>query len=618
MKKSIFILACALISFSGFSQKRVIISKEWQNYGVRMENSDKLNPEEQRSIPPLKSKCFLEEDIGTTWYDLQTMSSIQKRLHVFDDGSMAAVWTMGFDLIAFFDRGTGYNYFDGASWGPEPEGILESYRSGWPEYDQYGENGEIVVSHISGTGVAEGLTLLNRENKGTGTWTELNFLGPPQCEGLLWPRIATGGVDHSVIHLLAVTVPNGNCGPPYQDQDMAILYSRSLDGGNNWAPKNYIIPLINSNYYNGFSADVYDINAQGDNVGILIGGKWIGLLLLKSNDGGNTWAKTIIWDHPYPLFNYNYPTDTFYCADGSHAFDFDNNGMAHVVFGINRTYCDGAGTYWFPAVDGIGYWNENRPTFSNNLNALSPYGDPGSELEEDYSLIGWTQDINNNGQLDILNDWGMYYIGFSSMPQILVDDDNEIFVVYSSVTENLDNGEQNYRHIWARYSSQGLFWGSFIDLTNNPIHIFDECIYPSLAPYSDDFYYLTYQRDLEPGLAIRGDQDPFTENYITFMKTDFAVGIPEKQKSGEILKVSQNHPNPFSSESKIKVELFEAANVTLTIKTLTGQKVLQTDKGYLQPGVHLFSINAKGLNPGLYFYTVNAGEFSTTKKMIIE
>lgn len=619
MKTLVLISACILSNILSFAQQRVMILKEWQNYGIRVDHSVNQTSDEISSKPPYKATNFLEVDIGNTWYDLQTMSSMQKRLHVFDDGSMASVWMMAFDFSAFFDRGTGYNYFDGLNWGPLPVERLETYHSGWPEYAPYGENGEIIVSHISGEDTVEGLTLLKRENKGIGDWQETNFIGPTNFENILWPRIATEGVDYSVIHLLAITMPESNKKLLYKGQDMAILYSRSFDGGYTWNPENYVIPLIDSSYYLGFAPDVYVIKSEGNNVGILIGDMWTGLLLLKSADSGNTWAKTIIWDHPYPLYNNTYPTDTFYCADGSHDFDFDNDGMAHVVFGINRTYCDDGGSYyWFPAVGGIGYWNEDRPTFSNNLNALSPYGDPGSELEENYSLIGWSQDVNNNGQLDILDDWGRYYVGFSSMPQITVDDIGDILVVYSSVTENLDNGLQNYRHLWGRISYNGEYWGPFYGLTSNALHIWDECIYPSLASYSDECFYLTYQRDNEPGLAIRGDLDPYTVNYVTFMETDLGVGVPEKQKSGEILTVSQNQPNPFSRETKVKVDLLEPANVSLTIKTLTGQKVLHTEKGYLQPGTHLFTINAKGMNPGLYFYTVNAGEFSTTKRMIIE
>jgi hypothetical protein len=250
MKKSVFLSACVLISFFGFSQKRVIISKELQNYGLRVDYSIKQNPEGQQSIPPLKNSCFLEEDIGTTYYDMQTTASMQKRIHVFDDSTMGAVWTMGFNSEAFPERGTGYNYFDGSSWQTMPEQRIESQRTGWPEYAPYGENGEIIVAHYAGTSSGvEGLALLKRINKGTGDWEELNFLGPPECEGILWPRIATGGANNSVIHLLAVTAPLSNCGFPYQGQEVAILYSRSTDGGTTWHPENYVIPLIDSNYY---------------------------------------------------------------------------------------------------------------------------------------------------------------------------------------------------------------------------------------------------------------------------------------------------------------------------------------------------------------------------------
>ena len=127
-------------------------------------------------------------------------------------------------------------------------------------------------------------------------------------------------------------------------------------------------------------------------------------VLMKSTDGGDTWNKTVIWEYPYPFFNPAAPfeTDTFYCVDGAHHLAFDSEGMVHVVFGINRAVADADGTYWFPLVDGVGYWNENRPTFSNSLEALNPYGEAGSELEEDYSLIGWMQDLDGNDSLDIL------------------------------------------------------------------------------------------------------------------------------------------------------------------------------------------------------------------------
>ncbi len=618
MKSIVITFTLILICTIGFSQQRVKISKELQDYGVKVDESYNQTRENHNIQAPYKSSCYFEEDIGTTYYDLQTNYSTQQRIHVFDDGTIGTVWTMGYDYPNFMDdRGTGYNYFDGTAWQLWPTERIESQRSGWASYAPLGENGELIVSHLSGADI-DGLLFNKRINKGVGDWEEWNFTGPQLFEDIIFPRMATGGVNNSVIHLLAVTKPYN----PYQGQISAILYSRSMDGGSTWNPENYVFPEIDNTHYVGFDGDTYDIKAEGDIVGILIGSPWIDLLLLKSTDSGNTWEKTIIWEHPYPMWNFNnmFPTDTFYCADGAHSLDFNDEGIVHVVFGINRTVCDGAGTYWFPAVGGIGYWNENRPSFSNNLNALSPYGHPDSELEEDYSLIGWTQDINGNGQLEFLDDWGTYYLGFSSMPQIVVDDMNRIFVVYSSVTETYDNGIQNYRHLWGRYSLDGYTWSSFLHLTNDLCHCMHENVFPSLATYSDGWlnYYLTFQYDPEPGMAVRGDNDPFFENFISFMAVDVITGIAKNMEPVKNLKVSQNVPNPFSDETLVQIELTESCNISLEIINLTGQKVLGIKEGYLQAGVHNITIDVEGLNPGLYFYTVKAGEAAVTRKMIVE
>jgi len=119
-------------------------------------------------------------------------------------------------------------------------------------------------------------------------------------------------------------------------------------------------------------------------------------------------------------------------------------------------------------------------------------------------------------------------------------------------------------------------------------------------------------------MAVKGDEDPYSENFIRLMKVYKGVGIFENQKSIENLKVSQNFPNPFSKITKVQVELFKTSNVAFEITNLTGQKVLKIDKGYLQKGLHIINIEAINLNPGLYFYTVKAGEAAITRKMVVE
>jgi hypothetical protein len=626
MKKLLLLGIIFSIGFAGFSQNRALLSKEQRNHFIKrtpnLQQSENLL--KAPTLPSYKSGFTPEETmIGNTRYDLQTNTSCQNRFHVFDDGTMGATWTYGINDPNFSDRGTGYNYFDGSAWGPAPTVRIESIRTGWPSYAPYGENGEIVVSHDFALGQ---LRYMIRDTKGTGTWSETVFEAPVD-QKISWPRATTSGINHNVIQMLAITWPEANTGTIYEGLDGALLYSRSTDGGSTWDPQNVILNGLNSNYYTGFSADMYEwATSNNDNIAFLVGDAWRDFVLMKSTDGGDTWNKTVIWECPYPLFNPAAPfeTDTFYCVDGAHHLAFDSEGKVHVVFGINRARGAADGTEWYPFVDGVGYWNESRPTFSNSLEALNPYGEDGSELVEDYSLIGWMQDTDGNDTLDILTTdgaQGLYYIGASSMPQITITENDEIYIVYSSTTEYYNDNFQNYRHLWARYSPNGDFWGKFVDLNADLIHTYDECVFPSLASKSDDYFYLIYQTDDLPGLAVRGDLDPYSNNTIWFMKEnldDIFVGNKGNLTPVYDYDILQNYPNPASDLTIVKVNIRHNTNLTIDVVNMLGQKVMTVDAGRVKPGMNQVELNVSDLSPGTYFYTVRAGEASVTKKMLVE
>jgi len=85
-------------------------------------------------------------------------------------------------------------------------------------------------------------------------------------------------------------------------------------------------------------------------------------------------------------------------------------------------------------------------------------------------------------------------------------------------------------------------------------------------------------------------------------------------------KLDQNFPNPFNPSTMISFELPEAVSVTLTIYDVTG-KVIERPfvNNTLKSGYHEFIWNtdSKGLSSGIYFYKLEAGNFSETKKMIL-
>jgi len=557
----------------------------------------------------------IEEDIGTTQYDLQSNSCTPYgRLFVYPDGTKAGVWTIGKSPTAFPDRGTGYNYFNGTAWGIDPPVRIETLRTGWPSYAPCGPNGEIVIAHQSGT---TPLVVAKRATKGTGAWVESLLPAPDGASGLLWPRMISSGPEHNSIHVIALTAPTGNGGTVYQNLDGALIYCKSDDAGETWGPWQ-LFDEISASYYLGFGGDSYSwLVSNGDHIGFIVPDSDRDLLVMHSSDNGENWEKTIIWEHPYPFYATTMVTDRFYCPDGSGHGVFDENGKMHITFGVNRAYADGGGSYWFPWVDGLAYWNSDmEPWLGGDTSVLNP-----DSLYANGHLIGWMQDINGNGELELvgLEGYPLYYLGPTSMPQIVYDESGILYVVYVSVTETYNNGVQDYRHIWTRASyDYGMTWTDPKDLTAGIFHIFDECVFPVISPTFDmGMPALIYQRDNEPGLHVRGDLDPPTTNYITYMVVDEYVGINDPVQTN-IATVSQNFPNPSTGTTYIEVNTTSATDLRILVTNLAGQKVMELNKGKVNAGQHILNINTSGLPTGVYFYTVFTGSQKTTQKMMVK
>lgn len=611
MKQALLFTFVAIFSLSIFAQQRAVLPKEYRNRAVIQKKNIKGDGLNSQNTPVKNySMVMSASDIGQTWYDLQTNRGMQKRIYLHDDGTMAGVWTYGPEVNpAGVNRGTGYNYFDGNSWGAYPSAAIESgAQAGWPSYAPWGENGEAYTCHD----YYDGTILGTRPEKGTGAWNLVIQAGPTGAEDISFPRITTTGVNHDVIHILSTTWVS------YLGQEGALLYAKTSDGGATWDIENQTFDDLGLDYTLDLGGDVYDFaEPKGGLIAFLVGDNWMDLVIMKSYDDGESWDKSLVWECPFPL-HVSGVTDTFYCPDGSHDIAIDNNGLVHVAFSLTRALGAEDGTHsYFPGVDGVVYWNENMPAFSNDINALNPYGDLASELIEDYNLIGWSQDVDNNGSLDILSEWGFYNTGMSSQPQMLIDDQNRIFVVYSSVTEGFNNGISNFRHLWARSSpNNGEWWGKFVDLNDDIIYIFDECVYPSMSTSSDEEIHLTYQKDGEPG-STGGVATVSTIRYMSNLKTDLLSGVNENKTLSQQT-VSQNYPNPFSWQSTVSVVLDQSATLSLEVSNLVGQLVYQIPAKRYNPGKNDFVIDASNLKTGVYFYTIKSGVESITKKMIVD
>ena len=115
--------------------------------------------------------------------------------------------------------------------------------------------------------------------------------------------------------------------------------------------------------------------------------------------------------------------------------------------------------------------------------------------------------------------------------------------------------------------------------------------------------------------------------YLYRWTGDTAPAAPAKEAETQPTALLSNYPNPFNPETWIPYQLSEAAEVTVTIHASDGKLVRTLELGQMPAGAYSDKEraaywdgrNAQGepVASGVYFYTLTAGDFSATRKMVI-
>jgi hypothetical protein len=82
-------------------------------------------------------------------------------------------------------------------------------------------------------------------------------------------------------------------------------------------------------------------------------------------------------------------------------------------------------------------------------------------------------------------------------------------------------------------------------------------------------------------------------------------------------RLEQNYPNPFNPATVINFSIPKAANVTLKVYNTLGQEVATLIDGYKNASNYQVTFDASKLASGVYVYTLQAGDFSFSKKMML-
>jgi len=100
--------------------------------------------------------------------------------------------------------------------------------------------------------------------------------------------------------------------------------------------------------------------------------------------------------------------------------------------------------------------------------------------------------------------------------------------------------------------------------------------------------------------------------------SDFGVWVSTAEPDMEMISISSNYPNPCRDITNVNMTLTEAANVSLEISNLIGQKVKTVNYGPFNKGLHTVNINVADLESGIYIYTISTGKDAVAGKMIVE
>ncbi|MGE5430648.1 MAG: two-component regulator propeller domain-containing protein [Syntrophomonadaceae bacterium] len=246
--------------------------------------------------------------------------------------------------------------------------------------------------------------------------------------------------------------------------------------------------------------------------------------------------------------------------DGNN-WTFYNSGNSGLISLSPKTITfDGANQLWTAENNLEIYDGKNWRSYTPNKKSL-PYQDVNS-INFDYSGTMWIS-------------MGSPFYDIKGGSMVKYDGIN--FTVYDTANSPLPLGYVN---------------SIFTDPNNNK--------WISVKGYVDR----TNWKEIGGGLAV------FNENGVVNVNSATSL------ESGSFI-LNQNYPNPFNPSTRITYSLPEAQNVNLTVYDMLGKEVSTLVSEYKPAGQHSVQFNAGSLPSGIYVYIIQAGEFRSSRKLLL-
>lgn len=539
--------------------------------------------------PDLAWTMTYKPTTGESIYDLQSNGST---LQIWQDPAtpdnihavMMSALTSGFtDRVSKYyfsgDRGANWSFIGNA-------GVASN---GFCCITGTSEGNALIANHGANGGAPTRTQFYYDAAPGLGSFTLLDPPAPGSL-GYIWPRVVATNSISNTRKFVAAASPNG--------QDSAWrIYSNSLST-NNFGPWEF---------FNSDQAETYSLarSTSGAKIG----------LLYKNNDVydpasyGDVWFVEstndgLTWSSPLKIYHTNFATDSLGSIRGL-SLVYKGEDPKAVFETIKLTT---EGNYFPGAPAAIRFWS---PTL--------PGSDPNRSIVlADTNDVGWHPNFGVN---DVFGTLCRPVIGRSA-------DGVALFCAFM-VPSDLAGGSADttpYRDIWAKVSGNGgANWSTAVKINFTSPRL--DWTYPSISPVNDQdaqnyYFNLSVQVDTIPGSFVNGAGNGESHAQLYYMR----VAIPKnevsvKNISNEVpnaYSLSQNYPNPFNPSTTIRFAIPKATNVTLKVYNVNGQEVATLiNNTMFNAGINEYMFDASQLSTGIYFYTIQAGDFKDTKKMVL-
>jgi hypothetical protein len=108
------------------------------------------------------------------------------------------------------------------------------------------------------------------------------------------------------------------------------------------------------------------------------------------------------------------------------------------------------------------------------------------------------------------------------------------------------------------------------------------------------------------------------QSILGYFDGTIVLGVPDAASSQPLsYRLDQNYPNPFNPRTDIRYEISDVGFVRLAVYDILGREVATLVNERKSPGRYSVTWDASGQASGVYFYKLEAGHFTETKKLVL-